>query len=170
MYTYSLSRSDRKTISLSISKALEVIVKAPLLMPKCDIDRFIADHDDWIRKNLEKQYIKNIKYPEPTEEEIKQLRKAAKEYLPLRVKYFSEMMGVEPGSVRITGAATRFGSCSEKNNICFSYRLMRYPSNAIDYVVVHELAHIRFKDHSERFYAFIERYMPDYRERRKLLK
>ena len=57
-----------------------------------------------------------------------------------------------------------------KNSICFSWRLMLYPPEAIDYVIVHELAHIRHHDHSPAFYALIERYMPDWRERMKLLK
>lgn len=87
-----------------------------------------------------------------------------------RVEYYSEKMGLYPASVKITSAATRFGSCSGKNSICFSYRLMLYPPEAVDYVVVHELAHIKEKNHSARFYALVERYMPDYREREKLLK
>ena len=69
-----------------------------------------------------------------------------------------------------TAARTRFGSCSGKNRLSFSLYLMAYPETAIEYVVVHELAHIRHHDHSPSFYALIERYMPDWRERMKLLK
>ena len=83
---------------------------------------------------------------------------------------YSEIMGLYPTGITITGAERRFGSCSGKNRICFSWRLMRYPEEAIDYVVVHELAHIRHKDHSKAFYACIEQVLPDWRERRKLLK
>jgi predicted metal-dependent hydrolase len=79
-------------------------------------------------------------------------------------------MGLEPTGVGITGAEKRFGSCSAKNRLSFSWRLMRYPEAAVDYVVVHELAHIRHKNHGKEFYALIESYMPDYKERRKLLK
>ena len=79
-------------------------------------------------------------------------------------------MGLTPTGIRITSARTRFGSCSGKNSICFSWRLMLYPPEAIDYVVVHELAHIRHHDHSPAFYALVERYMSDWRDRMKLLK
>ena len=79
-------------------------------------------------------------------------------------------MGLVPTGIKVTSARTRFGSCSGKNSICFSWRLMLYPPEAIDYVIVHELAHIRHHDHSPAFYALIERYMPDWRERMKLLK
>ena len=57
-----------------------------------------------------------------------------------------------------------------KNRLSFSWRLMAYPEAAIDYVVVHELAHIRYKDHSRAFYGFIESVLPDYRDRIRLLK
>ena len=88
----------------------------------------------------------------------------------MRVDYWSDIMGLTPTGLKITSARTRFGSCSGKNSLCFSWRLMQYPREAIDYVVVHELAHIRHHDHSPAFYALIERYMPDWRERMKLLK
>ena len=84
--------------------------------------------------------------------------------------HYAEWMGVTPTGVKITGAKTRFGSCSAKNSLCFSLYLMAYPDAAVDYVVVHELAHIRHKNHSPAFYAEVARVMPDYRERRKLLK
>ena len=80
------------------------------------------------------------------------------------------LMKVVPTKITVTGARTRFGSCSGKNSICFSYHLMRYPDKAIDYVVVHELAHIKHKNHSKDFYSFVARFMPDYKEREKLLK
>ena len=79
-------------------------------------------------------------------------------------------MGLVPQGVKITSAKTRFGSCSAKNSLCFSYLLLCYPMEAVDYVVVHELAHIRFKNHKKEFYALIEACMPDYKQRRMLLK
>lgn len=79
-------------------------------------------------------------------------------------------MNLYPTALKITSAKTRFGSCSGKDSICFSYLLMRYPDEAIDYVVVHELAHIKHKNHSKAFYTLIEKYLPDYKEREKLLK
>ena len=74
-------------------------------------------------------------------------------------------MGVQPTGVKITAARTRFGSCSTKNSLCFSLRLMRYPDECVDYVVVHELAHIRHKNHSRAFYQEVARYLPDYAAR-----
>ena len=77
--------------------------------------------------------------------------------------------GGEDG-ITVTGARTRFGSCSPKNRLCFSFRLMEYPLPAIEYVVVHELAHIRHKNHGPDFYRLVEGTLPDYRQRIGLLK
>ena len=86
------------------------------------------------------------------------------------LREYALVMGLEYNRISITGAKTRFGSCSSQKNICFSYRLMLYPEEAREYVIVHELAHLVEMNHSHRFYAIIERYMPDYKARRKLLK
>ena len=83
---------------------------------------------------------------------------------------YAYRMGVWPTRVTVTSARTRFGSCSPKNALSFSWRLMDYPEEAIDYVVVHELAHIRFHDHSPAFYAFISSVMPDHKRRREMLR
>ena len=79
-------------------------------------------------------------------------------------------MGLAPAAVKITAARTRFGSCSSQNTLCFSLYLMQYPSEAIDAVVVHELCHMRHRNHSGAFYAEVERWLPDYRAREALLK
>lgn len=71
-----------------------------------------------------------------------------------------------PAGITITAARTRFGSCSGKNRLSFSLYLMAYPEAAIEYVVVHELAHIRHHDHSPAFYREVEAYLPDWRARR----
>ena len=96
--------------------------------------------------------------------------KMAKAILPSKIERYAQRMDVEPTGLTITSAKTRFGSCSGKNRLSFSWRLMAYPEAAIDYVVVHELAHIRYKDHSRAFYGFIESVLPDYRDRIRLLK
>lgn len=170
MYKYNLKRSNRKTISLEITKELEVLVRAPMKMPMWDIDRFVEDHEKWIEKNLDKMRARLEGHREPAEEEIARLKKSASEYLPGAVEYYSSVMGLKAAYVKITSAKTRFGSCGPNNGICFSWRLMRYPKQAVDYVVVHELAHIAYRNHGRLFYKCIEEVMPDYKERRKLLK
>ena len=74
-------------------------------------------------------------------------------------------MGVQPAGITTTAARTRFGSCSGNNRLSVSLYLMAFPDAAIEYVVVHELAHIRHKNHGPDFYRFVEKTLPDYRQR-----
>ena len=167
---YTLIRSSRRTMALEITRDGRLLVRAPQRAPQAVIDRFVASHTDWIAVHLEKQRQRAESHPPLTDDEIAALRQKARDILPGRVAHYAEWMGVTPTGVKITGAKTRFGSCSAKNSLCFSLYLMAYPDAAIDYVVVHELAHIRHKNHSPAFYAEVAKVMPDYRERRKLLK
>lgn len=170
MHEYTLIRSARKTISLEVSREGEIIVRAPNRAERSAVDRFVAEHEAWLENALARQSERREKYPEPTEEEREKYIAMAKALLPVKVEKYAAVMGVAPTGIKITGAQKRFGSCSGKDSLCFSWRLMRYPEAAIDYVVVHELAHIRHKDHGREFYGFIESVLPDYKEREKLLR
>lgn len=170
MTDYTLIRAKRRTMSLQLDRAGNAVVRAPCGVKKEFIDRFVAEHEDWLTRAREKQQARRLAHPEPTDEECKALIARAKEYLPMRVDYWSGIMGLTPTGLKITSARTRFGSCSGKNSLCFSWRLMQYPREAIDYVVVHELAHIRHHDHSAAFYRFIASVMPDHEARRALLR
>ena len=169
MREYSLIRSHRKTISLEIRRDLTVLVRAPLRCPKDEIDRFVQRHEDWIVDHLEQQRQRVAAHPEPTEEQRKSLIARAEKELPVKVAYYAALMGVEPTGITITSARTRFGSCSGKNRLSFTWRLMEYPEAAIDGVVVHELAHIVHKNHGKEFYALVESVLPDYKQRKRLL-
>ena len=166
---YKLIRSNRKTIELSIDNELCPVIKAPTGMSQKEVDDFFEKHRRWVEKNIEekRRRLENIRV---TPEEEAAARKKALPYLTQRTKYFSEIMGLKPNGIKITSAQKRFGSCSGKDSICYSWRLMLYPPEAIDYVIVHELAHIVHKNHDAKFYSLIAKYMPDYKEREKMLK
>ena len=167
---YSLLRSSRKTLSLEITPDCTILVRAPLRLSQKKIDDFVSSHAGWIETHLARQRLRLANHPEPTGEEREDCIRRAREELPGRVEQYAAQMGLWPTGITITGARKRFGSCSAKNRICFSWRLMQYPQAAIDYVVVHELAHIRHKDHSAAFYACVAQVLPDWRERRALLR
>jgi predicted metal-dependent hydrolase len=165
-------KSRRRTLSLSVTAEMEVLVKAPISMPQREIDEFVQKHSGWIEKQLsfrreQREKAGNLML---TPERIVVLKRQAAELLSGRVTYYAGIMGVRPAGVKITSARTRWGSCSGKNGLNFSFLLMLVPPSAIDYVVVHELAHIRVKNHGAGFYREVERYLPDYRQRIALLK
>ena len=166
---YVIIRSNRKTLALEVKRGGEVIVRAPLRMTEQKIVEFLNLRYNWLIKAVERQKIRKDTYDIPPEK-ILELKQKAEEVLPRRVEYFSKIMNLYPQTVKINLAKTRFGSCSGKNNINFSAFLMMFPIEAIDYVVVHELAHIKYKNHQKEFYDFVKLYMPDYKKRAALLK
>ena len=167
---YELRRSDRKTLSLEITEDLCILVRAPRRLSARVIDDFVLRHEDWIEQKYRLQEERRETHKEPTADEEAALRRSAKAVLPERVRVFGRLMGLSPSGVKITSARKRFGSCSASGSICFSWRLMMYPPACIDYVVVHELSHLRHRNHGRAFYDLIASVLPDYKTRRELLK
>jgi len=87
-----------------------------------------------------------------------------------RVSFYARELGLEYKGIRVTSARTRYGSCSFDDRLSFSYRLVMAPYWVIDYIIVHELAHIRFKNHSKEFWDYVGSVLPDYRQRKAWLK
>ena len=166
---YQVVYSGRKTLSLCI-KDCKVIVKAPYGTKNAKIESLVLSHEKWILTHIEKQKKKCERFGNVTDRRAEELRALAKEVLPQRTAYYANIMGLRYNRITITSAKKRFGSCSSKGNLNFSYLLMLYPDEAIDYVVVHELAHLIEMNHSKNFYKIVENILPDYKERKKLLK
>ena len=171
MMDYELKRSRRRTAALEITRDCRVLVRAPLQMPLRDIEAFLAAHRDWLEAHMAAQQARMAAAPPPpTEAELRALKEKARAVLPEKVAKYSQIMGLTPTGVKITSARTRYGSCSSKNSLCFSCFLMNAPEAAIDLVVVHELCHIRHKNHGPAFYALLASVLPDHRQRKQLLK
>ncbi len=169
-YDFEIIRSERRTLALEITDNAKILVRAPRRCPKAYIQSVVESHTDWIDSHLEKQRLRAQNRPELSEEDCEELIAMAKKEIPPLVEHYAQEMGLAPAGIKITKATKRFGSCSSKNRLCFSYRLMMYPQSAIEYVVVHELAHIVHHNHGSDFYALIKTVLPDYKQRDKLLK
>ena len=167
---YTLLRSNRRTLAIYIKPGGVVEVRAPLRCPVREIEGFVAAKARWIAEKQALVRARESSRPQLTPELEARCRARAKEILPARVAHFAAIMGLSPAQVKISGAKTRWGSCSSKGSLNFSWRLMLAGDELIDYVVVHELAHLREMNHSPRFWAVVAQAMPDYQRRRKLLK
>lgn len=171
-FEYELVRSERRTLSAEITPNGKLLVRAPRRMKLYEIEKFLSDKEYWIVTHLERAQNRDVRFDRDryTELEIQEMkRRTAQIVIPLVEKY-KHLVGVEPSSVKINRAKKRYGSCGPNNGINFSCFLSLYPIEAIEYVVVHELCHILEHNHSARFYAEIERVMPDYLVRCKLLR
>lgn len=164
-FDYKIIRSDRRTLCIQITPDGTVTVRVPRRASDRDVTDFILDKSAWVEKHL-------ASLPPVRTEAVDEaaLREKAKRDIPPRVEYWSKIMGLRPSGVRITSAKKRFGSCSSKNSLCFSLYLAEYPPEAVDYVIVHELAHIKHKNHSPAFHALVGKYLPDQEARKRLLR
>jgi predicted metal-dependent hydrolase len=97
-------------------------------------------------------------------------KKKAWQHLRKRVDFYNSELNLLVKSVKITSAEKRWGSCSADDNLSFSFRLIMAPPDIIDYVVVHELMHIKEKNHSTKFWQHVEKAMPEYKTHRRWLK
>ena len=97
------------------------------------------------------------------------MKDEAKRVIPDRVKYYAGIMGVTFGKITIKNQKTRWGSCSSKGNLNFNCLLMLTPDKVRDYVVIHELCHLKQMNHSKMFWAEVEKVMPDYKVYRQWL-
>ena len=172
MVNYTLIRSSRRTLGLEITRDLQIVVRAPKRCSVRQIEDFVTRHEDWIHRHLavQQRRAETAAARAVTPAQEKELRSLAAEVIPQRVAMYAPLVGVAPTGIKITSAEKRFGSCSGKNSLCFSWRLMQYPSAATDYVVVHELCHIRHHNHSAAFWEEVARVMPDYKQRQALLR
>ena len=170
---FELIRSDRRTCQIQVKSDGSVVVRAPLRMSERDIMKFVSEKAEWIERAQEKAANARERVGDVTpltDRDIDELADKALEYIPKRVEHYASFLDVEYGRITVRNQRTRWGSCSGKKNLNFNCLLMLTPTEVIDYVVVHELCHLKEMNHSKDFWAEVERVLPDYRERRLWLK
>lgn len=168
VYSWRLIRSDRRTLALQIREG-EILVRAPKRASLPMVQEFVLSHGAWIEKTTARQQRDILSVP-ADEEERKRLRKKAGEVLRSRAAYYAKQMGVTYNRIFIKEQKTRWGSCSTGGNLNFNWKLILTGDEQLDYVVVHELAHLKQMNHSPQFWQEVEKILPDYKERRRRLK
>lgn len=209
---YTLIRSKRKTVSLQITRDLQVVVRCPYRMEREQADRFVERHRVWIHKHMERLgkiaaeraafdfspgqavYFHGQAYILAEKEGIGQAginggrlclpagvadreravmefyRREAERRLPGLTALWAERMALEPPKVRVTAARSRWGSCSAAGSISYSLRMSCLPPDLEEYVIVHELCHLREHNHSPGFHALVERFLPEQKRLRAKLR
>ena len=166
-------KSNRKTLAIEVKKDLRVVVRAPIFVSNREIQKFIDEKSVWIEKAIEKIKMRNEQessMPKLTAEEIYQFADKALEIIPKRVEYYARIMGARYGRITIRNQVSRWGSCSVKGNLNFNCLLMLCPAEVLDYVVVHELCHLKEMNHSKNFWSLVESFCPEYRQHKTWLK
>lgn len=164
-YNVEVRRSKRKSAAIKITADMQIVVFVPLYVSNNEIERMVISKSKWIDEHMLKVQSaidERSKLEKITFEQIKELADQAVEYIPKRVKYYAEKENFVYNKITIKNLVSRWGSCSTKGNLNFNCLLMLTPDYVIDYIVVHELCHLREMNHSEKFWAEVEKIMPDY--------
>lgn len=170
-YPVQLTYKKMRTIRLRVLPGGEIRLSAPFGVELSLLKQFLKQRENWIAWQSERMKTQKrpAKRPPLTKEERK---KALSCLLPLvdRLYPIVKAYGVPKPHVTVRAMQTRYGSCSvNRGRITLNAMLIEVPEPAAEYVVLHELAHFLYPNHSRAFYAFIEQYMPDWREREALL-
>ena len=170
----SVIRSARKSLGLEVRDANTVLARIPTRVSDRELKAFVENHRSWILEKTEvmaEREEKRKSTPAPPPELLSKTdRMKIQLKIGKRVRHYCEAMGVTVGYVTVKNQKTRWGSCSAEGNVNFNYQLAFLPDELLDYVVIHELAHRRHMNHSRAFWAEVEKYCPDYLERREQLK
>lgn len=186
-----LIRSKRKTLVLQIKTDGSLVVRAPLRADISRINRFIDEKSHWIiTKQLEmknrfalrnemlaKQELsrdegilflgEKVKIPfknlQNKVEIITWYKHETLKYVTPKLEQYAKNIGAKFRAIKITSARKRWGSCSARGNINFSWRLIMAPQEVVNYVIAHEAAHLLHKNHSRKFWNCVEMMMPDYK-------
>lgn len=164
-YNVEVRRTKRKSATIKITADMQIVVYVPLYVSDNEIERMVISKSKWIDEHMLKVQStidERSKLEKITFEQIKELAYQAVEYIPKRVKYYAEKENFVYNKITIKNLVSRWGSCSTKGNLNFNCLLMLTPDYVIDYIVVHELCHLREMNHSEKFWAEVEKIMPDY--------
>jgi predicted metal-dependent hydrolase len=140
----------------------------PRRMSRAEIERVLAQNRDWIERQRQGHVPRLGLDPRAVSES--EARIAAREVAGALAEEHARELGVSFGRIRIGAQRTLWGSCSTSGTLSFNWRLVLAPASVLDYVVVHELCHLREPNHSPRFWRLVERHRPGWREQRDWLR
>ncbi len=159
---YTIIKSNIKNLYIQIKDG-RVIVKAPKHFLETQIDEIVRKKQIWIKKNLQKDMQKQERKEKYTKQEFIQI-------VEENVKDLIKLTKLKPNKVRVKNIQYAWGSCSNNKNITINEKLICYTKQAIRYVILHELCHLQYMNHSKQFWKLVEMYMPDYKNIKKELK
>jgi predicted metal-dependent hydrolase len=170
---YTVRRSARaRQMRLAVHRDGSVVLTAPSRFSLLFADSFVHRHAQWLLEKI--AFFRGLPPLDPValygRREYLQHRGAARALVSLKLSEFAPRFGVSYARVSIRNQKTCWGSCSRKGNLNFNYKILFLPSHLQDYVIVHELAHLRELSHSPRFWAYVGSVVPDYATRRRELR
>lgn len=177
-----INKTNIKHCYLRLLNKDNIEIKANIFFTLDDAKKLISKKHKWLVKGLNKfnsSSLKNNQFYflgniedifEDDFDLIAYYKNTALEIMPELVEKHSKRMSLYPSDLKFRNNKSRWGSCSYKNSIILNINLMKFPLSVIEYVIIHELAHIKHKNHSKKFWNFVQEYCPSYKEEEILLK
>jgi len=177
-----IKKTRNRHTYLRIKSSNLIEISSNIFFTLNDAKKLIDNKKIWIEhriNSIKKESLKSNEYLFLGEKYIKNsllknidefYREKAKEIIPELVSKYSKQMNLYSTSIKFRKNKNTWGSCNYKNGLNFNILLVKYPIEIVEYVVIHELAHIKHKNHSKKFWDLVEVYCPDYKKRMKLFK
>ena len=169
---YSIRKSRRaRKIRITVFFSGEVVATKPWYVSDGVVKRFIADKSDWILSKV--AHFKKLSEEQGERFSPEKYYEHKEEALILaiaRVEHFNKAYGFTYNTIRIKNQKTRWGSCSSKGNLNFNYKILFISEEARDYIIVHELCHLKELNHSPKFWKLVAEIVPNYKELRRELR
>lgn len=150
-----------RRLSIRVHPLRGITVSVPNIVPYAIAIAFFRQKREWVAATVARQKERSASIPKVSKEEIEQLRERAKRELPERLKELADRYGFKYNRVTIKHNATNWGSCSAKNNINLNLNIVRLPRVLQDYILLHELSHLRHHDHGAAFHLLLENLCTD---------
>ncbi len=161
---------NSKSVRLIIKPGGKLIVTAPKRISVTFIERFIVSKEKWIKEKIEQLKLVPVKNAKDTRNKYLEHKEAARKLVTERIKHFNTFYNFSFKKISIRNQSTRWGSCSRKGNLNFNYKLVLLKSELSDYIIVHELCHLKEFNHSKRFWDLVVKTIPDHTTLRRELR
>lgn len=159
-------RRRTRSITVRVHRDGAVIVTRPYWVTNKDVFAFVERHADWIIETQNEAPITHADIRNHSRDHYLKYKEHARSVITERVAYWNQYYNFEVNRISIRQARTRWGSCSSKGNLSFNYKLLFLPEELQDYVIVHELCHLKELNHGQDFWRLVSKQIPNYRRLR----
>lgn len=169
-YKHKISRRARG-VRLAVHADGSVVVTGPRWIGKRMIQKFVMEKSDWILDKIRRVSARPKKILDTrSTQEYLHYKEQARALVCRRLEYFSALYGYTYKRISIRNQKTRWGSCSKQGNLNFHYKIAFLPEHLADYIIVHELCHLKEMNHSKKFWDLVAITMPEHKARRRELR
>lgn len=169
---YELRRNSRaRRLRLAVDHDGEAIATMPRFASESAMEAFIRQKSAWLIEKINFFKERAVRFPKTDrKKDYADKKEKARELIRKKLEHFNGFYNFSYKRVAIRNQKSRWGSCSRAGNLNFNYKIADLPENLIDYIIVHELCHLRELNHSKNFWRLVEKKIPDYMERRRGLR